>query len=253
VRHAFPVALASVVVLAGCAASAPVGVGDELSGTVTVLAAASLRDVFDDLADRFRSDYPDVEIVLGYGGSSGLAEQIISGAPADVFAAANPATMSTVSDAGLAVEPVVFATNTLQIAVPRGNPGNVAGIADLARPELAIALCDPTVPCGAAAVEVLDRAGVTASVDTLEEDVRAALTKAALGEVDAALVYRTDVIAAGGEVEAVEVPEASEVVNVYAISPLTEARNPEAARAFLDLVLSATGRTVLERAGFGAP
>ena len=252
-RHAFPVALASVVVLAGCAASAPVGVGDELSGTVTVLAAASLRDVFDDLADRFRSDYPDVEIVLGYGGSSGLAEQIISGAPADVFAAANPATMSTVSDAGLAVEPVVFATNTLQIAVPRGNPGNVAGIADLARPELAIALCDPTVPCGAAAVEVLDRAGVTASVDTLEEDVRAALTKAALGEVDAALVYRTDVIAAGGEVEAVEVPEASEVVNVYAISPLTEARNPEAARAFLDLVLSATGRTVLERAGFGAP
>lgn len=252
-RHAFPVALASVVVLAGCAASAPVGVGDELSGTVTVLAAASLRDVFDDLADRFRSDHPDVEIVLGYGGSSGLAEQIISGAPADVFAAANPATMSTVSDAGLAVEPVVFATNTLQIAVPRGNPGNVAGIADLARPELAIALCDPTVPCGAAAVEVLDRAGVTASVDTLEEDVRAALTKVALGEVDAALVYRTDVIAAGGEVEAVEVPEASEVVNVYAISPLTEARNPEAARAFLDLVLSATGRTVLERAGFGAP
>lgn len=252
-RRALAVAVASLVVLAGCATPAPTDAGDEVRGTVTVLAAASLRDVFDDLAERFMSDHPDVEVVVGYGGSAGLAEQIVAGAPADVFAAANPATMRVVTDAGLTVAPVVVASNTLQIALPRGNPGNVTGIDDLARPELAVALCDPAVPCGAAAVELLDRAGVSASVDTLEGDVRAALTKVVLGEVDAALVYRTDVLAAGDDVEGIEVPEAAEVVTAVEISLLAEAPNPGAGSAFLDLVLSPTGRATLRKAGFGAP
>ncbi len=246
---------ASIAVLAGCAAPAPEATEepDTLSGAVTILAAASLTDVFDDLAAQFEAEHPDVEIVISYGGSSALAEQILSGSPADVFASANEATMKAVTDAGLSGGPTIFTTNTLEIAVPAGNPGNVTGLADLANPELTIALCDPVVPCGSAAVKLLDAAGVTASVDTLEEEVRAALTKVALGEVDAALVYRTDVIAAGDDVEGIEVPEAADVVNKYPISLLVEAPNAEAAQAFIDFVLSEIGLATLQDAGFGAP
>lgn len=245
-------AAAGILLLSGCAAAEPAD-GDGLAGTVTVLAAASLTDVFDELAARFEDQHPGVDVVVSYGGSSALAEQIVSGAPADVFAAANPATMEVVTAEGLAVDPAVFTGNVLELAVPAGNPGEVSGLADLARPELAVALCDPAVPCGTAARTLLARAGVTASVDTLEEDVRAALAKVALGEVDAALVYRTDVIAAGDEVDGIAIPEAASVVNEYPISLLADARNPEAARAFVELVLGDTGRRVLTDAGFGLP
>jgi molybdate transport system substrate-binding protein len=241
-------AVAAAGLLAGCTV-APAD--DALGGSVTVLAAASLTDVFDDLAARFEADNPGVDVVLSFGGSSALAEQIVAGAPADVFAAADAAPMTRVADE--TTDPAVFASNTLQLAVPVGNPAGVRGLADLADPGLAVALCDPAVPCGAAAVELLDLAGVTASVDTLESDVRAALTKVALGEVDAALVYRTDVLAAGATVEGVAVPEAADVVNRYPIAVLRDARNPGVAQAFLDFVLSATGREVLRDAGFGAP
>ena len=247
-------AAAGVALLAGCAALAPDATGrDPLGGTVTILAAASLTDVFDDLAARFTAEHPGVDLVISYGGSSALAEQIVSGSPADVFASADSATMTTVADAGLAIAPVIFATNTLELAVPAGNPGDVAGLADLADPGLTIALCDPAVPCGAAAVRLLDAAGVVASVDTLEGDVRAVLTRVVLGEVDAALVYRTDVVAAGADVEGIEVPDAAEFVNRYPIALLADAPNPQAAQAFLDLVRSATGLRVLTEAGFGAP
>lgn len=246
-------AVAGILLLAGCSAPAPAEDGTALSGTVTVLAAASLTDVFDDLAARFTADNPGVEIVLSSGGSSALAEQIVSGSPADVFASANESTMRSVAAEGLAVDPVVFTSNVLELAVPAGNPGGVTGLADLADPGLTIALCDPAVPCGAAAEQLLARAGVTASADTLEEDVRAALTKVALGEVDAALVYRTDVIAAGDEVVGIEIPEAGSVVNRYPISLLADAPNARAARAFIDFVLGDAGRAVLTDAGFGAP
>ncbi len=244
---------AGILLLAGCAASAPVDSSDGLGGTVTVLAAASLTDVFDDLAAEFESRHPGVEIVLSYGGSSALAEQLVSGAPADVFASADPSTMTTVTEAGLTVDPVIFTTNVLELAVPAGNPGGVTGLADLANPDLAIALCDPAVPCGSAAEKLLAQEGVVASVDTLEEDVRAALTKVALGEADAALVYRTDVIAAGDEVEGIELPEAASVVNEYPISLLADAPNAEAAQAFVDFVLGGMGREALTDAGFGLP
>lgn len=245
-------AVAGIALLAGCAAPAPAA-EDALGGTVTILAAASLTGVFDELAERFAAEHPGVEIVLSYGGSSALAEQILSGAPVDVFAAADESAMATVTDAGLTVDPVLFATNTLELVVPAGNPGGVAGLGDLADPDLTIALCDPTVPCGSAAVRLLDAAGVVASVDTYEEDVRAAVTKVALGEVDAALVYRTEVIAAGDDVAGIEVPEAAKVVNRYPVSVLVDTRAGDAARAFVDFVLSSTGREVLGDAGFGAP
>ena len=248
------VAAASILLLAGCAAPAPARPDeDALSGSVTVLAAASLTDVFDELAVQFEAEHPDVDVVLSYGGSSALAEQIVSGAPADLFASANESTMATVGDAGLAVDPVVVATNVLALAVPTGNPGGVTGLSDLADPALTIALCDPSVPCGAAAELLLTQERITPNVDTLEEDVRAALTKVALGEVDAALVYRTDVLAGGGRVEDVELHEAASVVNRYPMTVLSGGAHPEVAQAFLDFVLGDVGRKALADAGFGLP
>ncbi len=240
-------AAAGVALLAGCSAPAPA------TTTVTVLAAASLTDALDEAAADFMTTHPEVEIVTSYGGSSALAEQIVSGAPADVFFAADPSTMQTVAEAGLAVDPEVLLTNTLELVVPAGNPGGVRSLADLADPDLVVALCDPSVPCGSAAAQLLELAGVSASVDTFEDDVRAALTKVALGEVDAALVYRTDVLAAGDAVEGIEIPEAASVVNRYPVALLVDAPNPDAAREFIDFLRSPEGREVFERAGFVAP
>lgn len=249
VRVPLLAATAGVVLLAGCSAPAPPDGG--LTGTVTVLAAASLTDVFGALGAHFERKNPDVDVMMTHGGSSALAEQLVSGAPADVFAAADEFAMRRVVDAARADEPVVFASNTLELAIPAGNPGGVRGLADLARSDLVVALCDPTVPCGSAAARLLDRAGVAASVDTLEQDVRAAITKVALGEVDATLVYRTDVLAAGDTVEGIEVPAADDVVNRYSIAQVRDAPNAAAARAFIDFVLSPTGRAALREAGFG--
>jgi molybdate transport system substrate-binding protein len=239
-----------IAVLSGCAAPAPAP--DGLTGTVTVLAAASLTGPLDEVADRFMAGNPAVEVTISYGGSSALAQQIVEGSPADVFFSANEVTMKTVSDAELAIDPAVVLSNTLEIAVPTGNPAEVTGLADFARPELAIALCDPAVPCGSAAAQLLVNAGVTPSVDTLEEDVKAVLAKVALGEVDAALVYRTDVLAAGERIEGIEVPEAAGVVNRYPISLLARARDNEAAVAFVAYLRSTEGVEVFLDAGFGA-
>jgi molybdate transport system substrate-binding protein len=252
---------AAILLLAGCSSpgtgsdESDVGASkdDMTSGTVTVLAAASLTDVIDVLAERFEDANADVDVVASYGGSSALAEQIVSGAPVDVFFSANEATMQSVVDAGLAADPEVLVTNTLQIAVPAGNPAGITGLADFARPELTIALCDTAVPCGAAAQSLLDLAGVQAQPDTLEEDVRAALTKVSLGEADAALVYVTDVVAAGSAVEGIDVPEAQQVINNYPVALLAEAPNPDAGQAFIDYLRSDEARQVFEHAGFAAP
>jgi molybdate transport system substrate-binding protein len=244
-------AAVGIVVLAGCSNSGPTAPDGEVTGTVTVLAAASLTGPLDEVAAAFMTAHPDFEIVISYGGSSALAQQIVEGPPVDVFFAANEATMQTVVDAGRASGSTVVLTNTLEIAVPSGNPAGVTGIDDFANPALLIALCDPAVPCGSAAVELLDLVGVTASVDTLEEDVRAALAKVALGEVDAALVYRTDVRAAGDAVEGVEVPEAFRVINRYPVALLADAPNSAAAQAFIDYLLSIGGTDVFATAGFG--
>ena len=243
------------------AATAPAGAAEgrapssagAVQGTVTVFAAASLTGAFTELARTFESDHPNAQVTLNLGASSALAQQIVAGAPADVFAAASAATMQTVSDAGDARAPRVFVRNTLQIAVPAGNPGKVTGLDDLADPDLTIALCDEQVPCGAAAKKVFAASGITAAPDTLEQDVKAALAKVRLGEVDAALVYRTDVLAAEGEVEGVAFPEAAEAVNDYPVAVLVDAPNPTGASAFVEHVLSAEGQRVLARAGFDLP
>ncbi|MFG2107595.1 molybdate ABC transporter substrate-binding protein [Micromonospora chersina] len=227
--------------------------GAEQDGTVTVFAAASLTETFTKLGRDFESAHPGTRVVLNFAGSSALATQITQGAPADVFAAASPATMKTVTDAGDAAgPPAVLVRNQLVIAVPEGNPDRVGGLADLARPGVKVALCAEQVPCGAAAKSALDAAGVRLTPATLEQDVKGALSKVKLGEVDAALVYRTDVRAAAG-LAAVEFPESARAVNDYPIVVLKHAGNPEGARAFVDRVRSDAGLAVLTAAGFQAP
>ena len=249
-------AVVAVAAMAGCSAAPPKAAAttSALSGSIVVDAAASLTETFQVLGDQFHKENPGVTVTFNFGGSSALATQITSGAPVDVFASASPATMKTVTDAAAtATDPVVFVRNRLEIAVPPSNPGKITGIKDFTDPAKTIALCAPEVPCGAAAALVFKTAGLTASPDTLEQDVKAALTKVELGEVDAAMVYRTDVASAGGKVKGIAFPEADGAINDYLIAPLKASGNAKAASAFVTWVLSDHGRSVLSKAGFDLP
>lgn len=233
-----------------------------LSGELDVFAAASLTDVFEELAAGFEAEHPDVDVVLNFAGSSELAVQINSGAPADVFAAADTATMGQVTD-DLGLDPdwagehgedgAPFATNTLQIAVPPDNPAGIEAFDDLAEDGNDVAFCADEVPCGAATAEAQEAAGTDITPVTYEEDVRAVLTKVELGEVDAGLVYTTDAVSAGDRVEGIDFPEAEEAVNDYPIGLLAGAQNPEAGQAWIEHVLGGDGAAELGAAGFGTP
>ncbi|WP_344821789.1 molybdate ABC transporter substrate-binding protein [Actinocorallia longicatena] len=219
---------------------------------LTVFAAASLTGTFTEIGRKFEAAHPGVKVTFNFGSSATLAQQITQGAPVDVFASASPATMKTVTDASLAASPTTFVRNKLQIAVPTGNPAKVDDLADLASPKVKVALCAEQVPCGAAAVKALAAAGLTVKPVTLEQDVKATLTKVELGEVDAALVYKTDVLASG-KVTGIAFPEADKAINDYPISALTKAGSPDLAKQFVDFVLSPDGVTVLTQAGFDKP
>jgi len=239
---------------AGNDAAAGTTEGGGLSGTLTVFAAASLTDVFTQFGKHLEDQQPGLHVQFNFAGSSQLATQLTQGAPADVFASANESQMKVVTDAGLqAGDPTIFTENVLEIAVPKGNPGHVTGLRDFANPDLTLAVCAPQVPCGAAAQQVFQAAGIDARPDTQEEDVKAALNKVQLGEVDAALVYATDVQAAGDAVAGIAFPEAEQAVNKYPICTLEAAPNPDAAQAFVDLVRSDAGQKALVDAGFRAP
>ncbi len=242
--------------VAGCGSDEETGSApaDGLSGTVTVFAAASLTETFTELGKQFEAAHPGVKVVYSFAGSSALAEQIDQGAPADVFASAAPKNMRQVADKGeLNGTPVVFVRNRLEIAVPKGNPGKITGLADFGKTEPKIALCAEQVPCGAAAKTVFETAGITPQPDTREQDVKAVLTKVTLGEVDAALVYRTDVDAAGDKVEGIEFPESAKAVNDYPIAALKQATNAAAAAAFVEFVTSDEADPVFAAAGFDTP
>ncbi|QBI55912.1 molybdate ABC transporter substrate-binding protein [Streptomonospora litoralis] len=251
-------AAAAVGVLAAGAACAPVeggeGSGDTGGGaaqrTLTVFAAASLTEAFEELGGRFEEEHPDARVEFNFAGSSDLANQINEGAPADVFASADTHTMDLVVEEGrTAKEPVVFVRNTLRIAVPADNPAGVDGLADLADPAVKVVLCAEEVPCGAASAEALDAAGLEVAPVSRERDVKAALTKAELGEVDAALVYRTDIRAADG-VKGIAFPEADEAANDYPVAVLEGAARPGLAEAWVEFVRSGDGDEVLDDAGF---
>nr|WP_242625240.1 molybdate ABC transporter substrate-binding protein [Krasilnikovia cinnamomea] len=227
---------------------------DPVSGTVTVLAAASLKGAFDRIGAAFETAHPHTKVTLSYGGSDDLAQRIVSGTPADVFAAASAATMRTVTDAGdTADTPDTFARNQLVIAVPKGNPKGLNSLADLARPGVRVALCAAQVPCGTATARVLGAAGVELTPAARQPDVKAALAKVQRGEADAALVYRTDARAAGSGVEGVEFPESVQAVNLYQIAALKDAANPVGAAAFVTYVLGAQAQQMLADAGFQSP
>ncbi|MFI7635987.1 molybdate ABC transporter substrate-binding protein [Nonomuraea sp. NPDC049400] len=256
---AVPVALA-LAGLSGCGSREPAASTSSASASagggakeVTVFAAASLTGTFTELGKSFEAAHPGTTVKFNFGSSATLAQQIVQGAPADVFAAASPATMKTVTDASLANSPTTFIRNKLQIAVPADNPAKVDELKDLADPKVKVALCAEQVPCGAAAVKALNAAGLEVRPVTLEQDVKATLTKVELGEVDAALVYKTDVIASAGKVRGIAFPEADQAINDYPIATVAEAPAGDLARQFVDLVLSQQGKDVLTKAGFEAP
>jgi molybdate transport system substrate-binding protein len=230
------------------------GSGTGLDGTITVYAAASLTDALTEAAAAFEAAHEGVTVELNFAGSSALREQILAGAPADVFAPATPDSMDQVVTAGAVDgEPRVLARNTLEVAVPAGNPGDVEGLADFADDDLLIGLCAAEVPCGELAREVLARAGVTPSPDTDEPDVRSLLTKVAAGDLDAGIVYRSDVVAAGDDVEGIAIPDAGNVVADHPVAALSDAGEPAVAAAFVDFLLAEDGRAVLESHGYVRP
>jgi molybdate transport system substrate-binding protein len=224
------------------------------SGPITVFAAASLTGSFTQIGKDFEAANPGTTVTFSFAGSSALATQINQGAPADVFASAAPANMKTVTDAGNADgTPQNFAKNQLVIAVPKGNPKNIATLADLAKPGVKVALCAPQVPCGAAAQKALQSANVSVTPVTQEQDVKAALSKVTLGEVDAALVYRTDAKAAASDVEGIEFPESANAINEYPVVVLKSGPNKAGGQAFVTYVLSPPAQKVLTDAGFQTP
>jgi molybdate transport system substrate-binding protein len=224
-----------------------------LQGDVTVFAAASLMDAFTEAGSAFESEHPDTSVEFNFGASSALREQILAGAPADVFASANTSNMDEVVDAGAAADPENFVTNQLQIAVPAGNAAGVTGLTDFANSDLLIGLCAEDVPCGDFGREALANAGVTPSVDTNEPDVRSLLTKVEAGDLDAGIVYVTDVLAAGDAVEGIDIPADENVIATYPVAALGDSGNPEVAGAFVAFVLSDEGQEILGSYGFDAP
>lgn len=239
------VALASVgAVLAGCT-------GSTGGGTLTVFAAASLTDAFSELGEAFEQTDPGVEVEFSFASSSDLARQVVEGAPVGVYASADTVNMDEVTDAGAAAgTPVVFATNSAEIIVAPGNPLGIAGLDDLAERDLIVVVCASEVPCGSYADQIFERAGVDVTPDSFEENVRGVVTKVTLGEADAGIVYRTDVLAIGDRGSGVELPDD---VNVVAEYPIVSVSGDGAADRFVEFVTGPVGRDVLASYGFAAP
>ncbi|HJQ77494.1 MAG TPA: molybdate ABC transporter substrate-binding protein [Acidimicrobiia bacterium] len=244
----YVVMIGLVVFLVGCTTT------DGGRTEVLVSAAASLSDAFTEMETVFEESNHEVDVLLNFAGSSTLREQILGGAPIDVFASANIPNMELVVNAGLAgADPEVFAHNQLQIAVAPGNPAGITGLSDFGRFELLLGVCARGVPCGDFAREVLAGAGVEPLLDTNEPDVRSLITKIEAGELDAGIVYVSDVVAAGGAVEGVGIPDEHNIVARYPIVVLADAPHPEAASDFVDFALSEGGRSILQHHGFTAP
>lgn len=244
-------------VVAGCsgdggARRAPEG---ELSGTLTVLAASSLTEVVREVADAFEGAHPAVDVSVSFDGSDRLAAEILEGVPGDVFIAAGEPAVSSLRDAGRTSGAIATAaTNRLQIAVAQGNPLGVRGLADLGpgRRAPTLALCEPSVPCGGYAVDAFARAGLPVPPATEEGNVRGVLTKVRLGEVDAGIVYVTDV-RDDEEVDGVDLPPEHQVRATYPAVVLADASNPRAAAAFVAFLSGPDARTIFVRHGFGPP
>ena len=246
--------------LAGCAADASTsaapsaGASSQLSGEITVFAAASLKTTFTQLAQDFEARNPGTKVNLSFAGSSDLVTQITQGAPADVFASADTKNMTKLADAQLVDGTALnFASNVLEIAVPPGNPASISSFADLAKPGVKVVTCASQVPCGAAADVVEKAAGITLSPVSEESSVNDVLGKVTSQEADAGLVYVTDIKGAGNKVKGIPFPESDKAVNTYPIATVGTSKNKELAAAFIAMVTGDDGRKILADAGFGAP
>jgi len=240
--------VAAAALLVGCG-------GDGPRDSITVSAAASLTEAFNELGTRFEGTRPDVDITFNFDSSSTLAAQIVDGAPADVFASADEATMTQLTDVNrLAGPPRVFANNQLVIVTKPGNPTGITGLAGLSDAGV-ISLCGDQVPCGRLTRQALDRAGVNIAETgvTRGQNVKATLTAVTEGDALAGIVYVTDARSAGGAVTTVTIPADQNAVARYPIAVMTSASNAEAADAFVTFVLSGEGLAVLKEYGFLPP
>jgi molybdate transport system substrate-binding protein len=254
---------AACITLTGCGGSSSGGAGTPaasagsstaaLSGQITVFAAASLTGSFTTIGKQFEAAHPGTKVVFSFGPSSGLATQIIQGAPADVFASASPKNMAQVATAKAAATSTNFAKNQMEIAVPPANPAKITQLSDLSKPKIKVVLCAAAVPCGATARAVFTNAKLTVKPVSNEVDVKSTLAKVQLGEADAGVVYVTDVLAAGSKVKGIEIPAGVNAWTEYPIAPLTASKNAPLAQAFVDYVLSSDGATQLAAAGFEKP
>jgi molybdate transport system substrate-binding protein len=258
-RLALTIAALAAVALAGCSSggSSPTsGASSSASastGTITVFAAASLTGTFTQLGKQFEAAHPGDTVKFSFGPSSGLATQITSGAPADVFASASPKNMDQVVSAGDAANPQDFAKNSMEVAVPPNNPAQVTSVTDLAKKSVKVALCQPQVPCGVVAAQVFNNAGITVKPVTLEADVKSVLTQVELGNVDAGMVYVTDAMAAGTKVMGVTIPANDNASTLYPIATISNSKHKSEAQAFVAYLLSPAGQQVLAAAGFEKP
>ena len=235
--------------------ASPIVEVSKLQGDLTISAATSLTDAFTELAKQFRKVNKGVKVRLNFGSSSTLVAQIQSGAPSDIMASADLTNLEKLVAFGkVAVTPKVFARNTMAIAVKPGNPKSVRSVADLASLPF-IALCGKTVPCGVYASSVLTRAGVIIAESKVTRgiDVKATLSAVANGDADAAIVYKTDVLAAKKTVVGIDIPNAQNAKSMYGIAPIRGSKNPANAKAFIDFVLSEQGWQILKSFGFQRP
>jgi molybdate transport system substrate-binding protein len=246
--RAGPLALVLLTACSGTGRTRLPGAGPR--GPVTVFAAASLTEAFNDVRESLKSSMPGLSVTFSYGGSGALVTQVRQGAPADVVATADGGTMKQLADAGLVDTPVTFAQNRLEILVAAGNPRHVAGLADLARSDLKVVLADDSVPAGKYAAQALQAAGTRVRPVSREADVKAAVAKVTLGEADATVVYATDVQAAGTTGQGIGIPPATNVVAEYPMARVKATRNAAAAAAFMDAVVGEAGQDALARRGF---
>lgn len=242
------VAAAVLAIAAGTAGCGGSSGGDT---TLTVFAAASLTEPFTDLGKEFEAAHPGVHVQFSFAASSDLAAQVAQGAPADVLATASTSTMQQVGKQAEDVKD--FATNTMEIAVPATNPAHVRSLQDLARKGVKVAVCQAQVPCGVVAAEVFKNAHLRFTPATEEVDVKSVLTKVGLGEVDAGVVYVSDVHTAPETVRGIPIPAGVNAVTTYPISVLGATKQQKLADAFVALVTGPDGRGALHDAGFAAP
>ena len=251
------VAALTVGVLAG-SASATAAAGHvearKPTGSITVSAASSLTEVFNQLGRQFQKQYKGTTVTFNFGSSSTLETQIQQGAPADVFASADTTNMDKLSAAAdVTGKPVVFARNRLEIAVAKGNPKKIKTLGDTLKPGVQLVLCAATVPCGKFALQVYQQAGLTVPNVPTGQDVKATLSNVSLSTADAAIVYVTDVKSAKGQVAGVLIPAAQNVVATYPIAVIKSSANGATAQAFTNYVASPAGKATLLKFGFLKP